>query len=446
MRLNQGTINEVSVKKMISVGDFQISEEERAAINEVLDAGRISEWKKVREFEKLFADYVGTKHCIAVNSGTSALIVGLSALINDSRFSKVRKGSKVITTPLTYVATINAIVLTGLEPVFVDVDPYSFSILPQKIEEHLENANDPENYSIILPVHLMGYPCDMDEINRIAEKYDLIAFEDSAQAHGSYYKGQRTGSLSLLSIFSFYIAHNIQAGEMGAVVTDDEKLISLMRKLKANGRVCDCPVCTRPNGYCPYFLRDEEDDFDPRFVHDVIGYNFKIMEFEAALGVSQLKKADFIFERRQYNVRFLNEHLEKYSDNLQLPAFSEDVSYLAYPIVIKEHSKFSRKYIREELEKNCIESRPLFGCVPTQQPAYNYLKGEYEGKIPTAEYIGKNAFYIGCHQYLNQEDLEYVVHIFDKILSYNSLLIITQQQEKKVYIHKEGLSYETTWL
>jgi len=415
MTLNSDTIKEVSVKKRISVGDFQISVQERAAINEVLDAGRISEWKKVSEFEKLFADYINTKHCVAVNSGTSALIVGLSALIYDSRFPKIKEGSKVITTPLTYVATINAIVLTGLEPVFIDVDPYSFSILPQKIEEHLKSVNDPENYSILLPVHLMGYSCDMDEINRIARKYDLVVLEDSAQAHGSQYKSQRTGSLSLISVFSFYIAHNIQAGEMGAVMTEDEKLKNLMRRLKANGRVCDCSVCTRPNGYCPYFPQDE--DFDPRFVHDVIGHNFKVMEFEAALGVSQLRKADLIFVKRQNNVRFLNEHLDKHSDDLQLPAFSENVSYLAYPIVIKEHSKFTRKYLREELEKNGIESRPLFGCVPTQQPAYNYLKEEYEGKIPNAEYAGKNAFYIGCHQYLNHDDLEYVVYIFDKILS-----------------------------
>jgi len=417
MKQDPGTVNEILVKKRISVGDFQISVEERAAINEVLDAGRISEWKKVNEFEKLFADYINTKHCLAVHSGTSALIVGLSALIYDSRFPKARKGSKVITTPLTYVATINAIVLTGLEPVFVDVEPNNFSILPQKIEEHLESVNDSENYSIIIPVHLMGYPCDMDEINRIAKKHDLIVFEDSAQAHGSLYKGQRTGSLSLLSIFSFYIAHNIQAGEMGAVVTDDENLINLMRKLKANGRVCDCPVCTRPNGYCPYFLQDDDEDFDPRFVHDVIGYNFKIMEFEAALGVSQLRKADSIFEKRQENVLFLNECLGKYSDDLQLPVFLKDVSYLAYPIVIKEHSKLTRKYLREEVEKNGIESRPLFGCVPTQQPAYKYLQVEYEGKLPNAEFLGKNAFYIGCHQYLEREDLDYVVKVFDQILS-----------------------------
>ena len=141
------------------------------------------------------------------------------------------------------------------------------------------------------------------------------------------------------------------------------------------------------------------------------------MEFEAALGVSQLRKADSIFEKRQENVHSLNEHLDKYSDDLQLPAFSKDVSYLAYTIAIKEHSKFTRKYLREELEKNGVESRPLFGCVPTQQPAYKHLQVEYEGKLPNAEFLGKNAFYIGCHQYLEREDLDYVVKVFDQILS-----------------------------
>jgi perosamine synthetase len=175
MNLSTGTkrqfiTKEIPLKKRISVGDFQINEEEKAAINEVLDGGRISEWKKTKEFENLFADYIGTKHCITANSGTSALIIGLSALIHDPRFPKIRKGSKVITTPLTYIATINAIVLTGLEPVFVDINPHDFSILPQKIEEHLENTSDIKDYSIILPVHLMGYPCDIDEINRIARR------------------------------------------------------------------------------------------------------------------------------------------------------------------------------------------------------------------------------------------------------------------------------------
>jgi dTDP-4-amino-4,6-dideoxygalactose transaminase len=400
----------------ISVGDFKIGEEERHAILDVLDSGRISEGKNVRKFEQVFAKYIGTKYAVATSSGTAALMVGLSSLLN-SKDSKVKTGTKVITTPISYIATSNAIVTTGLEPVYVDVDPDTFVITPETIKHHLEMAYDIERYSLILPVHLMGYPCDMDGINRIAEDYGLLTFEDSAQAHGTIYKGKKTGSLSKLSAFSFYIAHNIQAGEMGSVVTDDPEIARLARKIKAHGRMCDCPVCTRPEGKCPKTAdTDSEDDFDPRFTHEIIGYNFKAMEFQAALGLSQMKKADWITKKRNENVRYLNENLGIFSDVIKLPPFMETVSYLAYPVVIKDTRRISRKKLRAELEKRGVETRPLFGCIPTQQPAYAHLKEEYNGKLPNAEYIGRNAFYIGCHQYLEEEDLEYIVRSFREVI------------------------------
>lgn len=344
-------------------------------------------------------------------------MAGVTALTCDPTFN-VRPGSKVITSPVTYIATSNALVTTGFEPVYVDIDLKSFALLPEKIEEHLENVEDCENYSLVLPVHLMGYPCDMDAINSIAKRFGLQTFEDSAQAHGTLYKGRKTGSLSLLSDFSFYIAHNIQAGEMGAITTDNKELAKLIRRIKANGRLCDCFVCTRSQGICPRLgrIHDDDEDFDPRFVHDKIGFNFKTMEFQAALAIGQLRKADWIFERRQQNVRYLNENLQKFSSLLQLPLHSGDVSYLAYPIVVRKPDVISRKMLRTELEKNGIETRPLFGCIPTQQPAYAHLKQKYEGKLPNAEYVGKHAFYIACHQYLEQEDLEHIVHSFNKVL------------------------------
>ncbi|MBM4309274.1 MAG: aminotransferase class I/II-fold pyridoxal phosphate-dependent enzyme, partial [Deltaproteobacteria bacterium] len=209
--------------RRVLVGDFKIHKDEKAAIIEVMEAGRISEWRKVLEFEKLFANYVGTKYCLAVSSGTAAILVGLLALLYDERFPKVKKGKKIITSPVTYVSPASAITLTGFEPVFADIDKRTFRLIPEQIEEIIKEEGA-DNIAGILPVHLMGFPNDMDEINKIAEKYGLFVFEDSAQAHGSLYKGRRTGSLGLLSDFSFYIAHNIQAGEMGCVTTNDEKL------------------------------------------------------------------------------------------------------------------------------------------------------------------------------------------------------------------------------
>jgi dTDP-4-amino-4,6-dideoxygalactose transaminase len=396
----------------VFVGEFKLGNSEKKALVDVIDSGRLSEGQKTFEFEKAWAKYIGTKYSVAVNSGTSALIAGLCALKH--KF-KIKEGSKVITTPLTFVATINAILHSGLKPVFVDVNKNTFVITPENIEKALKKEKD---VSIILPVHLMGYPARMIEINSLAKKYNLLVMEDAAQAHGSIYKGRKLGSFSELAIFSFYIAHNIQAGEMGAVTTDDADIFRLLRKIKAHGRMCECNVCTRSKGVCPPLDRYKgKEDFDPRFYHDMVGYNFKIMEFQAALGLTQLKKADVIFDKRNHNVKYLNQGLAELEGILQLPYYSKEVSYLAYPIVIKDVNFISRLQLRRQLEKNGIETRPLFGCIPTQQPAYGYLKHKYEGKLPNAEYIGRQGFYIGCHQYLSKKDLDYIVRTFKTILN-----------------------------
>ncbi len=400
------------IKRNLKVGEYIIGQEEKNIIMDVLDSGRISEYKYVAEFEKRFAKIIGTKYCTLVNSGTSALIAGLTALLYDERFPKVKKGSKVITTPLTYIATSNAIKLVGLEPVFTDVNINTFDIMPEEIEKILENGN-PDEYSIILPVHLIGYPCDMDKINEIAVKYDLVTFEDSAQAHGTKYKGKNTGTMSLLSEYSFYIAHNIQVGEMGAVVTDDERINTLIKKIKANGRMCDCKICTRSKGFCP----KSDIDGDPRFLHDMIGYNFKTMEFQAALGLVQLDKFDDIIKLRQRNVKLLNEKLAEFNHIFILPYYSEDISYLAYPLIIRKESGINREDFRKKILAEGIESRPLFGSIPTQQPAYSEYKEFYENKIPNSDYIGRNAFYIGCHQYLNEDDIDYIYKTFSDIIN-----------------------------
>jgi len=399
--------------KRVYVGDFHLGADEKKAVKEVLDSGRISEWKKVREFEMLWSNYVGTKYSVALSSGTAALLSGWHSVLYRKNHDRRRK--RVITSPVTYVATSNAIVLSGLEPVYVDIDPDTFGITPETVQEHLDGTGDIENYLALNPVHLMGYVCNMDELNKIAKRYGLIVVEDSAQAHGSIYNGKKAGSMSLFSVFSFYIAHNIQAGEMGAVNTNDIEIYKLVKKIKANGRLCDCTVCTRHEGKCPHRSIDE-DDRDPRFTHDLIGYNFKTMEFQAALAISQVKKAGDIFYKRLANVKYLNEKLSKYSKLLKLPVYDEKVSYLAYPLVVKDEAAISRKELRSRLEKEGVENRPLFGCIPTHQPAYAFLKEKYRDKLPNAEYASRNGFYIGCHQYLTKDDLDYVVHVFEKIL------------------------------
>lgn len=401
-------------KIRIRVGDLKIEDAEKKILKEVIDSGMISEGKMVNRFEKAWAEFVGTKYCVVTSSGAGALIAGLTAL---KYFKDLKPGTKIITSPLTYIATSSAISVVGFEPIYVDVDLKTFNITPETIKEHLDGVENMEEYAIILPVHLMGHPLRMDEINEIAKQYGLITFEDAAQAHGTTYNGLKAGSMSLLSAFSFYIAHNIQVGEMGAVNTDNQEIAKLIKKIKAQGRACDCLVCTRGDGWCPRIdAHNGEDDFDPRFSHDLIGYNFKPMEFQAALGLSQLEKVEWIIKKRQDNVRCLNNILGRYDSILQLPEYSEKISYLAYPIIIKQPDLISRKELRMRLEEEGIETRPLFGCLPTQQLAYSYLKEQYEGKLPNAEFLGLNGFYIGCHQYLTEDDLEHIEKTFNKII------------------------------
>jgi CDP-6-deoxy-D-xylo-4-hexulose-3-dehydrase len=237
----------------------------------------------------------------------------------------------------------------------VDVDPDTFCITPDAVRAHLEAADEHTSYGLILPVHLMGYPCDMAGMRSVAKSFGLDLFEDSAQAHGTLIGGKRAGSLSRLADFSFYIAHNVQAGEMGMITTDDEELARYVRKIKANGRVCDCPSCTRTIDGCPRYPGQR----DPRFVHDMIGYNFKASEFHAAIGLAQARKVEETISVRKRNFDYLSDGLEHLSGTIKLPPSLDGVSHFAYPMVV-ECTSVSRDALCHALGRYGIETRPLF--------------------------------------------------------------------------------------
>ena len=380
--------------EMIKVGDYQISEQDKESVMKVLNSGRISEGKYVAEFERMWAEYIGTKYCVLTNSGTSALLLSLYTL-------KMQGANQyVVTSPLTFVATINAIVLAGFKPVFVDVDRETFVM-------NAEEANKYVDIDTVMPVHLYGYPVEMDRLTNF--KYVI---EDACEAHGTVYvpKWKKVGSIGDMGCFSFYIAHNIQVGDMGAITTNDKETYTFLRKAKAHGRMCECKVCKRHFGECPH----RGKPFDPRFTFTDIAYNFKTNEFQAALGINQVMQAEWIVKRRQNNVAYLNDGLSKLKDKLQLPPLMANVSYLAYPVIAK--SGVSRNRLCIELEKRGIETRPIFSCVPTQQPAYEFMKREWAGKLPNAEWIGANGLHVGIHQYLEEEDLDKIITAFKEIL------------------------------
>jgi len=396
---------------VIRVGDLRIGRREKTAIQKVLASGRISEGPVTRAFEERWADFVGTRYCVATSSGSGALITALTALKYKHGF---KDGAKAIVTPLTYAATLSALICTGFEPVFADVEPDTFCLDADKVEALLRRSKNAHAFKLILPVDLIGYMPRMDRLRRLAARYKLAFLEDAAEAHGSVYKGRRAGAWGDAGIFSFYIAHNIQAGEMGAVTTNDKEIYTLSKKIKAQGRACVCPSCTRHEGYCP--LSRPGVDADPRFTHDVIGYNFKTMEFPAALALTQMERVEKIIRKRQDNIRFLNEGLAPFAHLLQLPIHSREVSYLAYPIIIRDPKRLSRRELCRGLEKRGIENRYLFGCLPLQQPAFAAYKKKAAGTIPIAKNLGAQGFYLGCHQYLTRRDLRRIIAAFSDIL------------------------------
>jgi dTDP-4-amino-4,6-dideoxygalactose transaminase len=372
---------------MIRIGDLQLGTEERAALQTVIDSGRITEWREVRAFEEEFAAWVGVRHCVAVSSGTAALMVGLAALRLDPRYD-VRR---VLVPALTFIATANAVTLSGLEPAFGDITP-GLTLDPAELRRL--------RYDAVLPVHLFGYPADMDALRANAwAGRNIPILEDACEAHGTTYRGQMAGSIGLWGAFSFYVAHTIQAGELGAFVTDDAELAQMARRLKAHGRRCACRLCTRNTTGCPVL---ERGDPDPRFTAIYPGWNFKPMEFQAALARVQLRHAQDNIDRRREHVARLTMRLAQVEDYVDLPAYHDHVAYMAYPLVLRVPG--IRDRVVAELARRGVESRPMFGCIPTQQPAYASYRDS--GMWPVADRVGANGFYVGCHQYLTGDEVD----------------------------------------
>ncbi len=397
----------------IPIGNFLIEDRERELVNRVLDSNRLSEWKTVKEFEEKFAQYEQRKRAIAFNSGTSAEMCVFEAL---KHHRGLKPGDRVLTNPLTFSATVNAMKLTGFEPEFVDIDLETLNLSTEGMKEFFENPGNQENCCAITPVFLMGLTANISEMERIAKANNQFLFNDCAQSHGATHNGKKVGSFGNASAFSFYISHNIQAGEMGAIATDDSSLAELLNKLKSYGK---SGSQRKPTAEFSNSLKQkgiELEDVDARFTMEFIGFNFRTTELTAAIGIAQLEKADTTKRKRQENVKFLCDELEKHSGILRLPIPSDENDYLGFPVIIKEPEKISRKKLRDALEEKGIETRPLFGCIPFHQPCFAYKKKEYLKKLPNALRAGENGFYFGCHQYLSSENLGTIVKAFNEAL------------------------------
>lgn len=384
----------------VSFGTLKITDRSKELVREALGSNRLSSGKYVRAFERRFAGIVGAKEAVALSSGGDADALAL-AVLHDLG---ARREDEVIVPALSFVATGNAVLQAGYVPVFVDVDRATLNIDPSKIEAAITKKT-----RAIMPVHLMGKPAAMDEINRIAKRHKLFVVEDAAEAHGAEYKGRNVGTLADMAAFSLYVAHIITTVEGGIVVTDRPRFAEILRSLRSHGRACKCERCVlnTSSGYCPKRFKAGKNN-DIRFIFERIGYSSKMNELEAAIGLGNIDEYRKIIKARRANLRYLMNKFGRFDP--YLTTFEEEpyekIGPHAFPVIVQEGAGFTRDEIVYYLEKRGIETRTLFSSMPTQCAGFKYL-GYSEGDFPNAEYIGNNGFHIGVHQELNKKHLDY---------------------------------------
>jgi len=398
----------------IPFGTITITETARRLINEALDTERISSGSLVRRFEDKFAEITGVREAVALSSGTDADILAL-AVLHD--FGATR-GDEVIVPALSFVSTGGAVIHAGFRPVFVDIERETLNIDPQRIEE----AITPKTRAV-LPVHLMGKPADMDAINAIARRHNLVVVEDAAEAHGARYRGKQAGSLADIGAFSTYVAHIITTGEGGVVTTDREDYAAVLRSLRSHGRACDCKQCTLniASAYCPKrFSGDGGEDI--RFQFERIGYSCKMNELEAAIGLGAMECYQDILTKRHENLMHVLMRFDRFAPFLRTIREEphETIGPHAIPMIVGEEAPFSREEFAAYLERNGIETRTLFSSIPTQCKGFSFL-GYRPGDFPQAEYIGRKAIHIGCHQALGLSDMDYVLDVIAAFLGSKGL-------------------------
>ena len=391
----------------IPFGTISITEESKNLIGKILDSGRVSNGKYVREFEEQFAKLTGTKEAVALSSGTDADALALAVLYD---FGATR-GDEIIIPALSFVATGNSVLQAGFKPVFVDIERETLNIDTKQIEKAIT-----EKTRAIMPVHLMGKPAKMDEINKIAKKHKLFVIEDAAEAHGGVYKGRNIGTTGDMAAYSLYLAHIITTIEGGIVTTNREDFAETLRSLRCHGRACKCKICVvnTSSGYCQKRFKHGRDI---RFVFERIGYSCKMNEIEAAVGIGSLKMYKKIVGTRRYNLLTMIKKFNKFSEYIATIHEEEDekIGPHAFPIIVKKGAPFSRDQLADYLDKNGIDTRDLFTSMPTQCPGFSFL-GHKLGDFPNAEYIGNSGLHIGVHQDLGDEHIDYLVDTVEKFL------------------------------
>lgn len=366
------------------------------AIRTIL-SGWISQGPNVAEFERRFARYVGCEAAVAVNSGSSANLVVLLAL--RERLG-LEDGDEVILPAAAFATVAAPVIQAGLTPVYVDVRRETLNIDPRVAEEALSPRS-----RVLMPVHTLGYPAEMEALGEIAARAELTVFEDCCEAHGASIDGKRVGSFGAVGTYSFFVAHNMTTGEGGMIVTDDAEIERLARSLREFGRV------EQRQGLSERFFSDDVlTDFDRRYVFERLGLNVRMTDVAAAFGIEQLAKLDGMNDTRRGNAARLRARLTEIADFVEVPVEAPGYfhTYYGFPMLLTEKLSADRIAFTVYLEERGIETRPLFaGCLP-DQPAFRAAPGRVVGSLEISRMLRDRMVFVGIHPALTEEQVDFV--------------------------------------
>ena len=375
-----------------------------------LTAGR-----HAREFEERLGAFLGARQVIPVNSGSSANLVATATLCSPQLSYGLRPGDEVITPAAAFPTTVAPLIQNRLVPVFVDCRLGDYNLDPAQ----LEGALSPRTRALFF-AHTLGIPAEMDAIMAFAREQNLMVIEDCCDALGSRYDGQMVGTFGRLATLSFYPAHHITTGEGGAVFTNSGRLARLARSVRDWGRDCFCGYENPPDGRCGRRFREVPGLglYDHRYLFSEIGYNLKITDIQAALGVAQLEKLPDFIAARKRNFAHLYEGLARHEEHLMRPRWSPkaDPSWFAFPLTVRPGAPFTREELTGFLESRRVETRVLFAGNILKQPGYRHIECRVVGDLPNTELVMRNTFFIGVYPGLDRVRLDYMLDQFDAFL------------------------------
>ncbi|NPV62381.1 MAG: DegT/DnrJ/EryC1/StrS family aminotransferase [Methanotrichaceae archaeon] len=362
------------MRDFIPIARPVIGAEEMAAVGDVLASGMLVQGEVVRKFEEEFSRYIGVKESVAVSNGTVSLDMALRAL-------DLPRGDEVICPAFTFIATANSILYQDLRPKFADVDPSTFNLDPESLAEAIT-----PNTRAVVGVHLYGQPFDVKAVRQICEDHNLALIEDCAQAHGAEYDGQKVGSFGI-GCFSFYPTKNMTTGEGGMITLEDEGLVSRLRLMRNHGDT-------------------------GKYNHVVLGYNYRMTNLQAAIGLPQLKRLDEFNRRRIENAEYLNRNIK--IEGLSTPFRQPKVKhvYNQYVLRVEENFPASREQLMNYLQSKGIGSAIHYPKPIYQQPLYQELG--LEGHCPASEDVSSRVLSLPVHPSLSQSELEYIAETLNR--------------------------------